>query len=160
MANRLLPLVSCLRLAKQSGRLLNVIFKGTPVRTCIRYDGADCKYYDLFQKNEENIVVESETEGVFYERTYDFQYWLNKEMVIDVGGNGHIHTNYGLSTIISVEDDQKSMFKLLIDVIAKPGEIKFDGIAKELGEIFHKDMKPVEELQREIDKYKNSRFSY
>ena len=158
LANRLLPLVSCLRLAKQSGRLLNVIFKGTPVRTCIRYDGADCKYYDLFQKNEENIVVESETEGVFYERTYDFQYWLNKEMVIDVGGNGHIHTNYGLSTIISVEDDQKSMFKLLIDVIAKPGEIKFDGIAKELGEIFHKDMKPVEELQREIDKYKNSRF--
>lgn len=50
LANRLLPLVSCLRLAKQSGRLLNVIFNGTPVRSCIRYDGAPCKYYDLFEK--------------------------------------------------------------------------------------------------------------
>ena len=158
LANRLLPLVSCLRLAKQSGRLLNVIFNGTPVRSCIRYDGAPCKYYDLFEKNEENIVVDSDTNGIIYERTYNFEYWLNKEMIIDVSGLGHVYTNFGFFTIIGVKDDQTSMCKLLVDVIAKPGEIKFDGIAKELGEILRKDMKPVAELQREIDKYKNSRF--
>ena len=160
LANRLLPLISCLRLAKKSGRLLNVIFNGTPVRSCIRYDGAPCKYYDLFQKNEEILVVDKNTSGtIVYERSYDFEYWLNKEMVIDVSGDGHVYTNYGLYTIIGVEDDQNSMFKLLRDVIEKPGEIHFDdGIAPELGEILRTDIKPVAELQREINLYKEKRF--
>lgn len=158
LANRLLPLISCLRLAKKSGRLLNVIFNGTPVRSCIRYDGVPCKFYDLFEKNEEILVVDKDTSGIVYERSYDFEYWLNKEMVIDVGGNGHIYTNYGLYTMIGVEDDQNSMCKLLRDVIEKPGEIHFDGIAQELGEILRTDIKPVEELQREINLYKEKRF--
>ena len=158
LANRLLPLVSCLRLAKKSGRLLNVIFNGTPVRSCIRYDGVPCKYYDLFEKNEENIVVDRDTQGIIYDRIYDFEYWLNKEMVVDVRGDGHVYTNYGLYTIIGVEDDQMSMCKLLRDVIENPGEIQFDKIAKELGEILREDIKPVAELQLEIDKYKNNRF--
>lgn len=159
LANRLLPLISCLRLAKKSGRLLNVIFNGTPVRSCIRYDGAPCKFYDLFEKNEEILVVDKDTSGIVYERSYDFEYWLNKEMVIDVGGDGHVYTNYGLYTIIGVEDDQNSMFKLLRDVIEKPGEIHFDdGIAQELGGILRTDIKPVAELQREINLYKEKRF--
>lgn len=158
LANRLLPLISCLRLAKKSGRLLNVIFNGTPVRSCIRYDGAPCKFYDLFEKNEDILVVDKDTSGIVYERSYDFEYWLNKEMVIDVGGDGHVYTNYGLYTIIGVEDDQNSMCKLLRDVIEKPGEIHLDGIAQELGEILRTDIKPVAELQREINLYKEKRF--
>ena len=45
----MLPLISCLRLAQKSGRTLNVVFNGTPVRSCLAYNGEECKYYDLFE---------------------------------------------------------------------------------------------------------------
>ena len=134
-----------------------MVFNGTPVRSCIRYDGAPCKYYDLFERND-NILVDSDTTGIHYDRSFDFEYWLNKEMIIDVTGDGHVYTNYGLYTIIGTEDDSTSMCKLLRNVIEKPGKLVFDSIALELGNILREDIKPVKELQREITNYKQNRF--
>lgn len=158
LANRLLPLISCLRLAKQTNRKLNIIWNGTPVRSCIRYDGPPCKYYDLFEKNE--AYIELEKEGISdYHRNYDFEYWLNKDMVMDVSGYGNIHTNFGLYTIISeTEREESPTCMRLCDKISQGGELVMDKICKELGDLLREDLHPVQELQNEIDKMKATKF--
>jgi len=75
-------------------------------------------------------------------------------MVIDSSGDEDIHTNFGLYTMISHDDDQDSMCKSIRKHIEKSGEIVFDKIAYELGEILRNEFKPVSDLQTEIDKYK------
>lgn len=156
LANRLLPLISCYRLAKKSNRKLNIVFNGTPVRSCIRYDGEHCAYYDLF-KPCDGIVVDANLHDIHYERTFNFEYWLNKDMIIDITGDCNIYTNYGLYTMISQDDDQNSICKNLKFVIEKSGPLIFDDIAIELGDILRSDIQPVDELQFEINKYQ-SRF--
>ena len=158
LANRLLPLVSCLRLAKQTNRKLNIIWNGTPVRSCIRYDGPPCKYYDLFEKNE--TLIELEKEGkIDYIRNYDFEYWLNKDMVMDVSCSGNIHTNYGLYTIIGEKEREESPTCMrLCDKISQGGELVMDKICKELGDLLRGDLQPVKELQNEIAKMKSTKF--
>jgi hypothetical protein len=156
LANRLLPLISCYRLARKTNRKLNIVFNGTPVRSCIRYDGIECKYYDLF-KPRDDIIVDMNQQDIHYDRVFNFEYWLNKDMIIDISGDCNIYTNYGLYTIISQDDDQTSICKNLKFVIMKSGEVVFDDIAIELGDILRNDIKPVDELQLEINKYQ-SRF--
>jgi hypothetical protein len=153
LANRLLPLISCYRIASKSNRKINVVFNGTPVRSCIRYDGEHCTYLDLFQPNP-NILVNFDDRHITYNKIFNFEYWLDKDMVIDSSGDDNIHTNYGLYTMISQNDDQDSMCKSIRKYIEKPGEIIFDNIAYELGDILKKEFKPVTDLQTEIDKYK------
>lgn len=153
LANRLLPLISCFRIARNSNRKINVIFNGTPVRSCIRYDGEHCKYLDLFQPNP-SILVDYDDKTITYTKTFNFEYWLDKDMVIDSSGDDNIHTNYGLYTMISHDDDQESMCKSIRKHIEKSGEIVFDTIAYELGDILRNEFKPVTALQDEIDKYK------
>lgn len=155
LANRLLPLISCVRLARKSHRKVNIIFNGTPVRSCIRYDGEHCTYYNLFKPHDDIIVDKNDIPPP--ERTFNFEYWLNKDMIIDISGDCNIYTNYGLYTMISQDDNQDSICKNLKFVIEKSGELIFDDIAIELGEILRNVIKPVDELQNEIDKYK-SRF--
>ena len=155
LANRLLPIISCLRLAKKTNRKLNIIFNGTPVRSCIRYDGEHCAYYDLFKPHDNIVVDYVPLDDLNYERTFHFEYWLNKDMVIDTSGSCNIFTNYGLYTIISEDDNQDSICKNLKFIIEKPGQLFFDDIAIELGDILRNEIKPVDELQIQIDKYKS-----
>lgn len=155
LANRLLPLVSCLRLAQKTNRTLNIIWNGTPVRSCIRYDGPPCKYYDLFLPN---VDITENEHGLTYVREYNFEYWDNKDMVMDISGTGHIYTNYGLYTIIGEDDDQTSICKRLCDTISKGGELKFDPICHELGELLRTTLRPIPELQSEIDRMKGKYF--
>lgn len=154
LANRLLPLISCFRIARKSNRKINVIFNGTPVRSCIRYDGEHCKYLDLFQSNP-SILVDYDDKNISYKKVFNFEYWLDKDMIIDSSGDDNIHTNYGLYTMISHDDDQDSMCKSIRKHIEKSGEIFFDTIAYELGSILQTEFKPVPALQHEIDKYKS-----
>lgn len=155
LANRLLPLVSCLRLAKKTNRKLNVVWNGTPVRSCIRYDGPPCKYAELYQPHGD---IQEEEHHLVYDREYNFEYWLNKDMVMDVSGNGNIYTNYGLYTIVGDDDDKTSICLRLCDEISKGGQLKFDGICGELGQILREDMRPVKEIQDEIDRMKEKYF--
>ena len=151
LANRLLPIISCLRLAKKTNRKINIVFRGTPIRTCIPYYGVDCTYYDLFKKND-NIIIDFDENNIKYDRTFNFEYWLNKETIIDVSGNCNIYVNYCLYTLLSFDDDKKSIFKNIQDRIKIPGEIFFDDIGNELGTILREEIKPVDELQDEINK--------
>lgn len=155
LANRLLPLVSCLRLAKKTNRKLNVIWNGTPVRSCIRYDGPPCKYNELYAPHED---IQEEEHHLAYDREYNFEYWLNKDMVMDVSGSGNIYTNYGLYTIIGEDDDKTSICLRLCDQISKGGELKFDTICGELGQLLRDDLRPVKEIQAEIDRMKDKYF--
>jgi hypothetical protein len=75
-------------------------------------------------------------------------------MVMDVSGTGHIYTNYGLYTIIGEDDDQTSICKRLCDAISKGGELTFDPICHELGELLRTTLRPVPGLQAEIDRMK------
>lgn len=149
LANRLLPLISIMRLAKQSNRKVNLIFHGTPVRSCLRYDGEHCKFEDLFEPFD-NLILNDHNYYNF-ERTYNFEYWLNKDMIIDISGNCNIQTNFGLYTIISATDDS-NMFKNLQNVIKNGCEIKFDSVGMELATVL-RTLTPVKELRDEISKY-------
>ena len=156
LGNRLLPLLSCLRLARKSNRKLNIIFNGTPVRSCLMYYGESCKYHDLFESSEEVSIITNEENGMINylaDKIFNFEYWLKKDMIIDISGNDNIYTNYGLYTIVSQEDDLSSIFVKLQRIICEPCELTFDYIGKELGECF-RSLKPVKTLQDEIDKYK------
>jgi len=154
LANRLLPIISCLRLAKKTNRKLNIIFNGTPVRSCIRYDGEHCAYYDLFKPHDDIVVDYNPNDDISYKRTFHFEYWLNKDMIIDTSGYCNIFTNFGLYTMISQDDNQDSICKNLKFIIEKPGQLIFDDIGIELGSILRNEIKPVDELQIQIDKYK------
>ncbi len=153
LANRLLPLISIIRLAQQTNRKVNLIFHGTPVRSCLRYDGEPCKFDDLFEPFE-NLVL-NDYSNYNFERTYNFEYWLNKDMLMDVSGTCNIETNFGLYTIISENDDTTSMFKKLQNVLKQGCEITFDAIGIELGTVL-KSLKPVKELRDEISKYSST----
>ena len=157
LANRLLPLVSCLRLAKKTNRKLNIIWNGTPVRSCIRYDGVPCKYRDLF---EENDWIQENQHDLKYDREYNFEYWLNKDMVMDMSGDGNIYTNYGLYTIIDeTEREESNLCMRLCDRISKGGELIFDRLCGELGELLRSDLRPVCDLQHEIGIMRDRYFS-
>jgi hypothetical protein len=154
LGNRLLPLLSCLRLAQKSNRRLNVIFNGTPVRSCLTYYGENCKFEDLFENHEEICIISNEeNSSIVYNKTFYFEYWYKKDMIIDISGNENIFTNYGLYTIISEKDDLSSIFVKLQKIICEPCELTFDYIGEELGDCF-RTLKPVKDLQCEIDKYK------
>ena len=154
LANRLIPLISCLRLARKSNRQLNVIFNGTPVRSCLTYFGENCKYHDMFEKNDEVNIITNDENYYSNDKIFNFEYWLKKDMIIDISGTENIYTNFGLYTIISQDDDSSSIFVKLQRIICEPCEISFDYIGEELGECF-RSLKPVQELQNEIDKYKS-----
>lgn len=154
LANRLLPLISCLRLARKSNRQLNVIFNGTPVRSCLTYFGENCKYHDMFEKNDELNIITNDENYYSNDKIFNFEYWLKKDMIIDISGTENIYTNFGLYTIISQDDDSSSIFVKLQRIICQPCEISFDYIGEELGECF-RSLKPVQQLQNEIDKYKS-----
>ena len=110
VCNRLLPLISTIRLARKTKRKTNVIWTYTPVRSCIAYHGELCKLDNLFVIPEDIIIDNNE---IKHEREYEFKYWENKDHVIDVKGTDNIFTNYALYTIISTEDDQTSILKKL-----------------------------------------------
>lgn len=148
ICNRLLPLISTIRLARKSNRKTNIVWTYTPVRSCIAYHGDLCKYEDLFIKSNDILM---ELSSDINNKIYEFRYWENKDHVIDISGNDNIFVNYALYTIISTDDDQSTIFKNFKSIIDKPQEIIKDDIAKEFRDILKNDIVPVNELQKEID---------
>ena len=145
LCNRLLPLVSALRLAKKSNRVVNVIWGYTPVRSCMTYYGGHCTFQDLFIEPE-NLIFEKH--DIQYSKTYDYYYWLNLDHFVDIKLDGSIYVNYALYTLISEEDDT-DVFKNFKQTLKKTGELIFDRVGEELSmEI--KALRPIPELQNEI----------
>ena len=136
-------------LQKKSNRKVYVIWNYTPTRSCIPYMGEKSHFRDFFKSNE--YIIVDKTIELQYEVEYDFQYWLKKDMIVNINHSGNIFINYGLYTLISEDDDPNSMFKDLFNTISKPCQIEFDNIGVELGLIF-KSLHLIDELQIEIDK--------
>lgn len=148
MCNRLLPLISLIRIAKQTNKIVNIIWTYTPVRSCLAYHGDLCSFEDLFQKTD--ILRLEENIDMNIQEIYEFRYWENKDHVVDKSKD-NIFVNYALYTIISNEDDMDTMFKNLRLNIPKPQQIILDNIGKEYGSILLNDIKPIQALQKEID---------
>jgi len=153
MCNRLLPLISSIRLAEKHNKKVNIIWTYTPVRSCIAYHGELCKFNDLFIKPD-NVVLDAIQND--NQIVYEFRFWENKDHVVDEITNQNIFINYALYTIISEQDDKKSIFKNLKSVIVQPQELILDNIGIELGNILKYKLLPIPELQKEIE----STFSY
>jgi hypothetical protein len=151
LANRLNIIISALRLSKMSNRILNISWLDTPVRSCLDYIGEYCKFEDMFE-DIEGVIVSGLTNAVDYQKLYQFPYWEDKDYVIDVSGNDSIFITHSLYTVISHTDDVKSVFANLKQYIVKPNKVEFDYIGIELGNILRNDIKPIKELQNEIDK--------
>ena len=149
--NRLLPFVSILRLALKTNHKVNVVWTYTPVRSCIAYHGELCKFNDLF-KDIDNVSFDN-PEHIDYQKNFEFRYWENKDHIIDVKGDDNVFVNYALYTIVSTEDNPNSIFVNLKRVIVEPRKFELDYIGEELSEIFKKYIKPIDELQNEIDHY-------
>jgi len=147
LCNRLLPLISAMRLAKKSNRKVNMIWGYTPVRSCMTYFGGYCTFEDLFI-TPPNLVHEQQ--NIEHSKTYDFYYWLNLDHVVDINLPGNIYVNYALYTLIS-QDDSSDIFKNFKRTLSTPGKLIFDEIGKELSDEM-KMLRPIPELQYEIDK--------
>jgi hypothetical protein len=154
LCNRLLPLISVIRLAEKANKKIQVIWTNTPCRTNLTYYGEDCKFEDLFLKPEIiTTILPYDPESIENKEIYEFEYWKNIKYIINPYLDKDIFVNYAVSTIISTEDNENSIFKSLLERISISGEIIFDEIGIELSNIIKK-IKPVNELQNEIDKYK------
>lgn len=157
LCNRLLPIISALRLRYKMKEkyTLNIIWTHTPGRSCLAYHGELCALDELYQINKiDNFEINSEYNN--YNKTYEFQYWLAKDHIIDtINDNGNIFINYALYPLLSIEDDVTSPFINTKTTLSKPGEIVFDNVGLELSSIIQ-ELKPREELQIEIEKLQKS----
>lgn len=152
LANRLNAIISALRLAKKSNRTLHISWLHTPVRSCLEYIGDFCNFEDIFKV--EGFLVNSDDKlPPQFEKNYEFQYWLEKDHIIDIKGTDNIFINYALYTLVSTEDNSDSIFVNLKKYISEPHKVEFDYIGEELADILRNDLKPIDELQTEIDKY-------
>ncbi len=161
LCNRLLPIISSIRLArilsssqdKQYNVNINWVY--TPVRSCLTYHGDLCSFSDLYNNNDGIEINKTDIES--YSTTYEFQYWLCKDHIIDttIENEGNIFINYALYTLLSNKDDNSSIFCNLKNNIVKPQEIILDNIGKELG-IILRQFEPRNELQNEINKFQST----
>jgi len=147
LCNRLLPLISILRLGRKYKRCTNIIWNYTPLRSCITYYGDLCKFEDLYE-DVYDMTIENRIDCI---NTFEFKYWENKDHIIDVNLSGNTFINYALYTIISNEDDNNSIFANLKQNMSYSRELIFDSIGYELGDIL-KSLEPKKELQVEINK--------
>ena len=148
LGNRLLPLISSIRLSRKSNRKTNMLWGYTPVRSCMTYYGDLCKFEELYEKIEDLSI----DENINSENVFEFKYWENKDHVVDINVDGNITINYALYTIISEDDNKDSIFNNLKKSISFSREIIFDDIGRELSNVM-KSFRPKKEFQDEIDKY-------
>lgn len=147
LCNRLLPLISALRLARKCNKTVNMIWTYTPQRSCLTYFGDYCNLLDLFDKPENLVYEKNDIEHV---KTYDFYYWLNLDLVIDIKIEGNIYVNYALYPIIC-EEDNTDVFLNFKKTLNKKGEFILDDVGKEMADEMRK-LSPVKELKTEIEK--------
>jgi hypothetical protein len=147
LCNRLLPIVSALRLAKKCNKKTNLVWTYTPQRSCLSYFGDFCKYEDLFLPVD-GMFLELDIKE--YEKVYEFYYWLNLDLVVDINIPGNININYALYPLICNEDNS-DIFKNFKKTLNLPGELIFDEVGKEIADEMKKSIVPIPELQNEID---------
>ena len=147
LCNRLLPLISSLRLAKKCNKKVNMIWTYTPQRSCLTYFGDYCKFLDLFITPDNLVYENTDIENV---KTYDFFYWMNLDLVVDIKLEGNIYINYALYPLIC-EEDNTEVFKNFKKTLNKNGEFILDDVGKEIADEM-KLLRPIQELQNEIDK--------
>lgn len=150
LCNRLLPMLSGLRLARKCNKVINIQWTHTPIRSCLYYNDDICKLDELYEKIED-VNNNEEYEKLNFGENYDFQYWLNKDHIIDLSYKGNTYINYALYTLISSEDNT-DIFKNLKTYMNTPKEVILDDVGIELSELFKNSLKPVKPLQNEIDK--------
>ena len=148
LCNRLLPIISAIRLARKCNKKINVVWTYTPQRSCLSYYGDLCKFQELFLPVDD-LVVDLDLKE--YEKVYEFYYWLNLDLVIDISIKGNINVNYALYPIISNEDDS-DIFRNFKKTLNLPGELVFDKVGDEIADEMKKSIIPIPELQNEIDK--------
>jgi hypothetical protein len=146
LCNRLLPLISCLRLARKYNKKVNIIWTYTPQRSCLTYFGDHCKLLDLFEEPDNLVFEKTDIEN---SKTYDFYYWLSLDHVIDMSEKGNIYVNYALYPIIGNED-KSDIFINFKKTLNKNQELIFDDVGKELCEEMKK-LKPVKDICEQID---------
>ena len=147
LCNRLLPLISILRLGRKYKRCTNMTWGYTPLRSCITYYGDLCKFEDLYE-DVYDMTIENKVDCV---NNFEFKYWENKDHIIDTNLEGNTFINFALYTIISTEDDKNSIFTNLKHSMSYPRELVFDTIGNELGDVL-KSITPKKELIDEIEK--------
>jgi hypothetical protein len=155
LCNRLLPIVSALRLAKKCNKKTNLVWTYTPQRSCLSYFGDFCKYEDLFLPVD-GMFLELDIKE--YEKVYEFYYWLNLDLVVDINIPGNININYALYPLICNEDNS-DIFKNFKKTLNLPGELIFDEVGKEIADEMKKSIVPIPELQNEIDSCVKNFFS-
>lgn len=146
--NRNLPLASVLRLAKKSNRKVNIIWTYTPVRSCLEYKGDLCKFNEIY-KNIDNVTIDDPSNKQ-YQKIYEFKYWDNLDHVIDLSGNDNIFINYALYPIISF-DDKSNILSNTQNTLNTANYLELDDVCYEIGDIMNNVLKPIDELQNEID---------
>ena len=147
LCNRLLPLISTLRLARKCNRTVNMIWTYTPQRSCLTYFGDYCNLLDVFNPPD-NLVYEKN--DIQHIKTYDFYYWLNLDLIVDIKTEGNIYINYALYPLVCKEDDTE-IFKNFKQTLNTKGEFILDDVGKEIADEMRR-LSPVKELQIEIDK--------
>lgn len=146
--NRVLPIISALRLAKKSNRVLNILWTDAIGRSNLAFYGERTTFFDMYNPIE-NVKVDDKIG--YNAKKYEFRYWDMLDHIVDINTDENIFIDFALYTLVST-DDESNIFTNLKKYITKPQEVIFDTVGQELGEIYRNHIKPVPEFQNEINK--------
>lgn len=168
ICNRITPLISTLRLAKQCGRPIKALWTGRPGRSCIDYSGAGVEFGDLFEPIPMVEFVENQQElDVYYGNgnfvCHNFDYTIRQEDVKiqvdldDVDGDKSIFIIFLINVIFSSRDTGIDIEKYKL---SRSGRFEKDPVFLELGRLCSQYLSPVRPLRVEIDRMRVEHFAF
>lgn len=154
LCNRLIPLISCYRIAKLYNKHLNILWNGPPVRSCINYtDNKPCLFEDIFEKLEGVSIVnqeEFEKLTIKSDKVYKFHYENCKKLVIEPEKYENICIYLALYPILLQTDNIKDYIEFTLDSEKSSDGLFQNEIFKQL-KISFNCLKPIKEVQQIID---------
>ncbi len=149
LGNRIIPLVSGLRLAKMSNRRLAIYWPSHTGRSNLDFQGEHSKFTDLFIMPE-NVEITTEKEiNEHRDRCdwYDFSFMNTTPRIVDVNSSKDIAIIYAISAFVSKQDDKNVLLKFKLD---RPGLFQRDSVFNSLCEACH-FLEPIPRLKQEIE---------
>lgn len=150
ICNRLIPIMSALRLAQKNNRQVLVYWTLNPGRGCLTYFGESCMFEDIFE-HLPNLYIVPQPEldrhqpGADF---YNFDYSKLNKAIVNMETDRVIFIFFAIHAIFSHKDNPEDYEKYKLHI---SGKFEEDLVYQELKQMF-KLLKPVQSIQNEINK--------
>lgn len=157
VCNRLIPLLSVMRIAEKTNRKIEVFWTERPGRSCIAYYGKGCEFDQLFEpiSGVEFVSQEVLNTKIGGSDFYDFNYFDLDKAVVKVDTKNTIFIIFAITAIFTDKDEVSDFEKYKLKIT---GRFDKDPVFLGMHDVCSKYLRPVKHLQDQIDEVK-TRFS-